>query len=94
MGKEAEFETTEQKATHRKTTARYGTPKYAYAALESAVFWRIPRKFSNISGFRRPCPNAPMGNGGGGIAKPPTKTKGRRGEPRNATERYGTWRIA
>ena len=84
MGKDVEFETTDRKATRRKTTARYGAPKYAYPALDPAVFWRIHHKSSNIFGLRRHFPNAQMGNGG--------EIRNYRPKQKDAAEHHGTLR--
>ena len=74
----------------RKTAERYGTPKYAYPALGPAAFWPIPPQFSNISGARRPFPNAQMGEGGGEMRNHRRNQRGaagRQGALRNLTER-------
>ena len=73
--------------TPRNATEPEGTPKFFYPALESAIFWRIRSKFSNIFCFRRPPVPTPSCESGKIRNYRPN-----RGAPRNTKERRGTLR--
>ena len=73
----------------RNATEPGGMPKFGYSALGSTIFWWAYPKLSNILCVERPpFPNAQMGKAG--VCETTDQTKGRRGTPRGATERYGT----
>ena len=95
-GEWGECETTDQtkgrRGTPRGFTEPDGTPKFGYSALESAVFWWVFFKLSNIACFQRPFFPTPQVRKG--ECKTTDQTKGSRGTPRSVTERYGTWRNA
>ena len=90
--KAGECETTDQtkgrRGTPRNATEPNGTPKCGYAALKSAIFWRIPSEFSDIFGARRPHPNTQLGKAV--ECETTDQTKRYRGTPRKATGSYGT----
>ena len=64
-----------------------GTPKFGQPALGSAIFWRIPPKFSIIFCAGNPFPNTQLGQG---TCETTERRKTHRGTPRIATERDGT----